>query len=284
MSSFKLKGRESELCTQNYWSEALLTLNLQSARNGRFSWFVCLPSDWQWRQSHFHRTWYLRAFSRGRSEDCSTALSLRKMSGILMEIYCCLPKPYLLLTCHNVASAFFRLLESVKLISPGNGSTGLCEGRSYRACQWKRNTGLNPAGPALAKPPPTPRGVSARGRCGSFYLRGTLYGTTQTQRRQRLFCSGKVFSWSERQWDFWLSKDWKNRVPRLLFAKQTKTYNLLFTSWKTQFAILMKLLHSAEPNASRRQTGATALCHLLFFLNTKNISKVQRPIKYPSMR
>lgn len=62
--------------------------------------------------------------------------------------------------------------------------------------------------------------------------------------------SGKVFSWSERQWDFWLSKDWKNRVPRLLFAKQTKTYNLLFTSWKTQFAILMKFLHSAELNAS----------------------------------
>lgn len=151
LSSFKLKGREkSELCTQNYWSEALLTLNLQPAGNGRFSWFVCLPSDWQWRQSHFHRTWYFRAFSRGRSEGCSMALSLRKISGILMEIYCCLPKPYLLLTCHNVASAFFRLLESVKLIPLGNGSTGPCEGRSYHACQWKRNTGLNPTGPALA--------------------------------------------------------------------------------------------------------------------------------------
>lgn len=87
------------------------------------------------------------------------ALSLRKMSGILMEIYCCLPKPYLLLTCHNVASAFFRLLESVKLIPLGNGSTGLWEGRSYHACQWKRNTGLNPAGnPALATPPPKAKG------------------------------------------------------------------------------------------------------------------------------
>lgn len=87
LSSFKLKGRESELCTQNYWSEALLTLNLQSTRKGRFSWFVCLPPDWQWRQSHFHSSWYFRAFSRGRSEDCSMSLSLQKMSGILMEIY-----------------------------------------------------------------------------------------------------------------------------------------------------------------------------------------------------
>lgn len=36
LSSFKLKGRESELCTQNYWSEALLTLNLQAARTAGF--------------------------------------------------------------------------------------------------------------------------------------------------------------------------------------------------------------------------------------------------------
>lgn len=47
------------------------------------------------------------------------SLSLQKMSGILMEIYCCLPKPYLLLTCHNVASAFFRRLESVEVIPLG---------------------------------------------------------------------------------------------------------------------------------------------------------------------
>lgn len=40
--------------------------------------------------------------------DCSMSLSLWKMSGISMEIYCCLPKPCLLLSCHNVASAFFK--------------------------------------------------------------------------------------------------------------------------------------------------------------------------------
>lgn len=67
------------------------------------------------------------------------SLSLRKMSGISMEIYCCLPKPHLLLTCHNVASAFFRRLERVEVIPPGNGSTGLWEGRSYPAHQPKRN-------------------------------------------------------------------------------------------------------------------------------------------------
>lgn len=38
------------------------------------------------------------------------------------------------------------------MIPPGNGSTGLWEGRSYPALQPKKGTGLNPAGPALAKP------------------------------------------------------------------------------------------------------------------------------------
>lgn len=74
-------------------------------------------------------------------------------------------------------------------------------------------------------------------------------------------CSGKVFSQSERQWDFWLSKDWKNRVPRLLFSKQTKKYNLLFTGRKTQFVILMKLLHSAELNASAAKMAPSANKH-----------------------
>lgn len=92
------------------------------------------------------------------------SLSLRKMSGILMEIYCCLPKPYLLLTCHNVASAFFGRLESVEVIPPGDGSTGLWEGRSYPARQPKRNPGLNPTGPALAK---------LCGHRGTLGLRGT---------------------------------------------------------------------------------------------------------------
>lgn len=170
LSSFKLKGRESKLCTQNYWSEALLTLNLQSTRSGRFSWFVCLPPDWQWRQSHFHSSWYFRAFSRGRSEDCSMSLSLRKMSGISMEIYCCLPKPHLLLTCHNVASAFFRRLERVEVIPPGNGSTGLWEGRSYPARQPKRNWAKS-SRPCSGK---TPRTLGTLGSRGMRLILSTL--------------------------------------------------------------------------------------------------------------
>lgn len=77
LSSFKLKGRESELCTQNYWSEALLTLNLQFIHSKWQIFLVPLPpSDWQWRQSHFHSSWYFRAFSRGRSEDWLLHVSL----------------------------------------------------------------------------------------------------------------------------------------------------------------------------------------------------------------
>lgn len=145
---------------------------------------------------------YFRAFSRGRSEGCSTALSLRKMSGISTEIYCCLPKPYLLLTCHNVASAFFRLLESVKPTPQGNGSAGLCEvgrygssmGRSAGpkpAALLRQSPCRNPGEPRLARPEQhAVRTVWHRPRASSAY-------------------SGKVFSRSERQWDFWLSQDWK---------------------------------------------------------------------------
>lgn len=88
------------------------------------------------------------------------SLSLRKMSGISMEICCCLPKPCLLLTCHNVASAFFRRLGRVEVIPPGNGSTGLL-GREELPCS--KGTGLNLAGPALAKP---------QGHRGTRSLRG----------------------------------------------------------------------------------------------------------------
>lgn len=92
------------------------------------------------------------------------SLSLRKMSGILMEIYCCLPKPYLLLTCHNVASAFFGRLESVEVIPPGTALRGFGKGGAIPLVSQKGTPGLNPAGPALAKP---------RGHQGTLGLRGT---------------------------------------------------------------------------------------------------------------
>lgn len=196
LSSFKLKGRESKLCTQNYWSEALLTLNLQSTWNGRFSWFACLPPDWQWRQSHFHSSWYFRAFSRGRSEDCSTSLSLQKMSGILMEIYCCLPKPYLLLTCHNVASAFLQASGEC-----GSDPTGGWLYRAWGREEPKRNWAKS-SRPCSGKNPRTPGDPGLEGDVARFTTPG--YSTAPAP------------PWSDRQWDFWWSKDWKNRVSRLL--------------------------------------------------------------------
>lgn len=60
--------------------------------------------------------------------DCSMSPSLRKMSGISMEIDCCLPKPHLLLTCHNVASAFFRRLERVGWSHRGMALQGFGKG------------------------------------------------------------------------------------------------------------------------------------------------------------
>lgn len=155
LSSFKLKGRESELCTQNYWSEALLTLNLQSTRKGRFSCFICLPPDWQWRQSHFHSSWYFRAFSRGRSEDCSMSLSLRKMSGILMEIYLLLSPEAVFAS--NMPQCCFCFLQA-----SGEGGSDPTREWLYRALgREPKGTGLNPADPALAKPPGHRRGWSS---------------------------------------------------------------------------------------------------------------------------
>lgn len=231
------------------------TINTKSAtREKRQVFLVRLPSTrLTVKTATLHRTWCSGAVSRGRGEGCSSALSLGNTAGISVGIYCCLPKPYLRLTCHNVASAFFGLLESVRPIPLGNGCTGLCEGRSYHACQWERNTGLSPAGPALANP---------HRRQGESWLEGDVAPfTVPHSPNASSACSGKVFSWSERQWDFWLSKDWKNRVPRLLFSKQTKTYNLLFTGRKPQFVFLMKLLHSAELNASAAKMALSANWH-----------------------
>lgn len=56
-----------------------------------------------------------------------------------------------------------RRLERVEVIPPGNGSTGLWEGRSYSAHQPKKGTGLNPAGPALAKPQGHQKTLRSRG-------------------------------------------------------------------------------------------------------------------------
>lgn len=100
------------------------------------------------------------------------SLSLRKMSGISMEIYCCLPKPYLLLTCHNVASAFFRRLERVE-VDPTGEWLYRALGREELPCSpaKKKGTGLIVAGLALAKPQGQRGTLSSR---GMWFILSTL--------------------------------------------------------------------------------------------------------------
>lgn len=61
------------------------------------------------------------------------SLSLRKMSGILMEIYCCLPKLYLLLTMPHCCFCFLQ--------ASGEGGSDPTQGWLYRALgrEPKRN-------------------------------------------------------------------------------------------------------------------------------------------------
>lgn len=190
-----------------------------------------------------------------------------------MEIYCCLRKPYLLLTCHNVASAFFRLLESAKWSPQGMALQGFVR-LEDKAPHWK-GTWAKCSSPAPAQP------CSGTSEALAWPTRRAV---TQTHISSNAY-SGKVFSWSEKTKGFLIKSRLENWVPRLLFAERTKTYNLLFTSWKTQFVVLRRFLHSAEPKASAArllcgQNGtATRICQP-FFLNTKNISKVQCPIKH----
>lgn len=133
----------------------------------------------------------------------------------------------------------------------GAGATGLWEGRSYPARQPKRNTGLNPAGPALGKP---------RGHRGTLGLRGMwLVLPTLGLRHGPGTSSARGSSWSDRQRDFWWSKDWKNQVPRLLSSlnRQNRT-TLYLQAEPPQFAAVMKLLPSAEVNVSRAEAALLA--------------------------
>lgn len=235
---------------ESMYSKLLIwsTINTNSAICKTWQIFLpCLPSDRQRRQPRFHRTWDFRAFSRGRCEDCSLALSLRKMSGISDGDLLLSPEAYSLLTCHNVASAFFRLLESVKRSPQETALQGFVKSEETRllsanehGLSAKRGSPARGAAQLLA---PAAALAPAR-RCPALAAHGAVrHRPTSSNAR-----SDKVSSWSERQWDFWSRLE--NWVPRLLFAERTKTYDLLFTSWKTQFVALRRFLHSAEPNVS----------------------------------
>lgn len=92
------------------------------------------------------------------------SLSLQKMSGILDGDLLLSPEA---IFASNMPQCCFCFLQASGECGSdptgGAGATGLWEGRSYPARQPKRNTGLNPAGPALGKP---------RGHRGTLGLRG----------------------------------------------------------------------------------------------------------------
>lgn len=259
------------------------TINTESAICKTWQIFLpCLPSDRQRRQPRFHRTWDFRAFSRGRCEDCSLALSLRKTSGIFDGDLLLSPEAYLLLTCHNVASAFFRLQESVKWSPQGTALQGFVKLEDIRLLSGKEH-GLSAAALLRGHSPAARTSSSPGSARRSPGLRGSLCGVTQPHTFQRSFWQSFLMKWNTM--GFLIESRLENWVPRLLFAERTKTYNLLFPSRKTQFVVLRRFLHSAEPNVSADrllcgQTGTTARFHRPFFLNTKNISKVQRPVKH----
>lgn len=256
------------------------TINTNSAICKTWQIFLpCLPSDRQRRQPRFHRTWDFRAFSRGRCEDCSLALSLRKMSGISDGDLLLSPEAYSLLTCHNVASAFFRLLESVKRSPQETALQGFVKPEETRLLSTKEH-GLSakrgsPARGAAQLLAPAAALAPAR-RCPALAAHGAVrHRPTSSNAR-----SDKVSSWSERQWDFWSRLE--NWVPRLLFAERTKNIRPFIYKLKNPVCSLKEIpsLSRTERQLPDCSVGSSARFHRPFFLNTKNISKVQRPVKH----
>lgn len=74
--------------------------------------------------------------------------------------------------------------------------------------------------PAPAKPLPKPRGAEAR----SPWAACCTYGVTRTPSLQCLLWQGFLTKW--KTVGFLIESRLENWVPRLLFAKQTKTHNL----------------------------------------------------------
>lgn len=151
LSSFKPKGRESKLCTQNYWSEALLTLNLQETAD-----FPGSSASRQTGSAGAAANGDFRARSRGRSRDGSTALShghVRDLGGDLLLS----PEAIFASNMPQCCFCFLQTSGECGTGPPGNGSRGLCEGRSDGACQRQRNAGWTRQA-LLWQTPPRPTG------------------------------------------------------------------------------------------------------------------------------
>lgn len=273
---------------ESMYSKLLIwsTINTKSAICKTWQIFLPLLPVWrQARQPHCHRTWDFRAFSRGRCEDCSLALSLRKMSGIFDGDLLLSPEALFASNMPQCCFCFLQTSGEREMIPPGNSSTGLCEVRRHEVPQWE-GTRAEHGSPALAQPCPGTALLRLHqqqpwlqpGARPAYAVRCAVW------HRPTAFnaYSGKAFLMKWKTKGFLIESRLESWVPRLLFAERTKTYNLLFTSWKTQFAVLRRFLHSAEPNAS---AALWANWHSrpvppTFFLNRKNISQVQRPIKH----
>lgn len=183
-----------------------------------------------------------------------------KVSGISMEIYCCLPKPeILLLTCHNVASAFLQT----------SGETGPSGERLYRALWREKLARVSTRKEPWAKPGRSCSGKSpadAKAGLGSSEMglvlpphlilppHLVLPPRHDTDPTPPTLVLARLISWSERQRDFWLSKDQggENKIGSQGSSPLNRQKHTTFylQAEKTQFAILMKFLHSAELNAS----------------------------------
>jgi len=228
---------------ESMYSKLLIwsTINTKSAICKTWQIFLPLLPVWrQARQPHCHRTWDFRAFSRGRCEDCSLALSLRKTSGIFDGDLLLSPEAYLLLTCHNVASAFFRLQESVKWSPQGTALQGFVKLEDTRLLSGKEH-GLSTAAlpwhsPALAQPcsgctNSSPGSSLAPARPTRCAVR------CDTDPQPSTLILAKLSSWSERQRDFWSSRDWKvgSQGSSLLNGQKHTTFYLQAEKPSLQF-------------------------------------------------
>lgn len=239
---------------ESMYSKLLIwsTINTKSAICKTWQIFLPLLPVWrQARQPHCHRTWDFRAFSRGRCEDCSLALSLRKMSGIFDGDLLLSPEALFASNMPQCCFCFLQTSGEREMIPPGNSSTGLCEVRRHEAAQWE-GTRAEHGSPALAQPcsgtalpwhspaPAQPCSGCTNSSPGSSLApaRPTRCAVRcDTDPQPSTLILAKLSSWSERQRDFWSSRDWKvgSQGSSLLNGQKHTTFYLQAEKPSLQF-------------------------------------------------
>lgn len=128
------------------------TINTKSARKGRFSWFVCLPPA---------RGCGQRGIAELALEGEAKAAPRLPPYGHVRDLGGDLLLSPEAIFASNMPQCCFCFLQTSGECGtgpPGNGSRGLCEGRSDGACQRQRNTGWTRQA-LLWQNPPRPTGV-----------------------------------------------------------------------------------------------------------------------------